>query len=263
MAAGRVIKTLLLGAGGVASSLAPALESTGLVAIRQVYSWHLENATLLARKLKNAQPIADTKEVSTDIDLVLVSVADDAIAKMVDEINLPHAIWLHTSGSIPMQALAKSTPRHGVFYPLQTFSRGNDVDLSAVTLFSEASTEEVAQLINDIATPIFRRVCPADSEMRRLMHVAAVFACNFSNFMWVTAHDLLNAHGLPFDVLAPLLQETLRKAITNSPASGQTGPARRGDFGVMEAHAKMLPPAQSQLYEIISKSIVEYFSKND
>jgi len=142
-----------------------------------------------------------------------------------------------------------------VFYPLQTFSRNVKVDMTLVPIFIEGNTPDVTLRIKAMADAISRSVHYADGDLRRRMHIAAVFACNFTNYMFTVADDLLRADGLSLEVLHPLILETMRKAMEGSPAAGQTGPAVRGDSAVVERHASMLPADLADIYMRLSDAI--------
>ncbi len=251
-------KVVVLGSGNVATALTLAINASGAGKVVQVFSRSIDNARTLAAKVG-----ADAVNVPEDVigtgDIYLVSLADDAVASTLSRIKPNGALWLHTSGSLDMSVLSGMSERYGVFYPLQTFSKSREVDLSAVTLFTEGSSPSVEEEIASFGKKIFKNIIHADSVTRSRMHVAAVFACNFSNYMWSIAHDLLAKHDIPFDVLAPLLQETLAKALTMPPRDGQTGPARRGDLRIIEAHASSLPPKEQEIYRLLSKCIMDEF----
>lgn len=255
-----ITKVTILGAGNVASALAEAIESTGAGEIRQVYSRNLDHAAELCSRLRSARPIDSVADLSLDDDIYIVSLADDAVEKVIPRIPRNNKIWVHTSGSLDMDVLSAVSERIGVFYPLQTFSRDRKVDLSKVTLFTEGSTREVEDEIINFGSKIFKSIIHADSLTRSRMHVAAVFACNFTNYMWTIAYDLLAKHGIPFDVLSPLLHETLEKALTLPPRDGQTGPARRGDTRIIEAHASSLTPELEEIYRLLSGNIFKEYN---
>ena len=255
------LRIVIIGSGGVASSLAPALDALPDVEVVQVYSPTLAHAENLASRLSGAVGVDDYADISTDAGMYLVSVRDDAIAPLAATlVPRTDAVWVHTSGSVPMSALAPLGGHTGVFYPLQTFSRERIVDVAEVPFFIEGSDDATAEFLRNLARRLSPHVFYADGDTRRLMHVAAVFACNFTNHLWAIAADLLGERGIPFDVMRPLLEETLRKALAAHPEKGQTGPARRGDVKVMDAHRKMLRGSVADLYTSLSQSIM---NRND
>ena len=258
-------RIVAIGAGNVASHVIPALESAGVGEVTQVYSRTLRSADALASRLWGASATDNPDEIVDDADIYIVSVADHATADLLARLKPNNTLWLHTSGSLPLETLERLSKKTGVFYPLQTFSRQVPLDITRVPLFIEGSTPGVEAEIREIGQKVFSRIYHADSALRRKMHVAAVFACNFTNHLWAIADDLLRREGLDLSVLHPLLDETLRKAETSpgGPASGQTGPAVRGDRAVMQAHESMLPAELSEIYSMLSESIYRRYNKPD
>ena len=258
-------RIVAIGAGNVASHVIPALESAGVGEVTQVYSRTLRSADALASRLWGASATDNPDEIVDDADIYIVSVADHAAADLLARLKPNNALWLHTSGSLPLETLGRLSKKTGVFYPLQTFSRQVSLDITRVPLFIEGSTPGVEAEIREIGQKVFNRIYHADSALRRKMHVAAVFACNFTNHLWAIADDLLRREGLDLSVLHPLLDETLRKAETSpgGPASGQTGPAVRGDRAVMQAHESMLPADLSEIYSMLSESIYRRYNNPD
>lgn len=250
-----VKRVVFIGAGNVASHLAPAIQESGAGKVVQIYSRTADSAEALAGKVGCSDIATHPSEVIADADVYIVSLVDDAVAKIAEQLPRNNALWLHTSGSLPMEVLSDLSPNYGVYYPLQTFSRSVSLDLSDVPVFIEGCTSEIEAEIRQLASKTFKKVYKADSELRRKMHVAAVFACNFTNYMWTVADDLLREDNLTLDVLKPLLEETLRKAVTARPADGQTGPAMRGDDRVMSKHMEMLPTDLADIYGTLSQAI--------
>ncbi len=253
----RPIKICLLGAGNVASHLARAL--AGVADIVQIYSHSLYNAAKLADMIGKPGIATDSLEqITRDADYYIVSVKDDCIADVARQ-TPDSGIWAHTSGSIPMSVFEGHKTRYGVFYPLQTFSKEVELDISRVPFFIEGNNETVAKLLTELALKISNVVEPADSNRRKALHVAAVFACNFVNYMWIQADDLLKREGLDISFMRPLLEETLNKISNVSPANAQTGPARRGDTHIIESHLSQLDGEQHDIYRLLSDLIMKYY----
>lgn len=253
-------KIVIIGSGNVATHLASAIELSGAGEIMQVYSRNLENARTLTTKLKSADATDNLANLCRDADIYLVSIKDDCIAEVASKVAPNDALWLHTSGSVGMEVLSEVSRRYGVFYPMQTFSKDTDLDMSEVPLFIEGVSPEVESEIRGLAEKVFSKVIHADSELRRKMHIAAVFCCNFTNYLWVIADKMLRKEGLSIEVMKPLIEETIRKALANSPEKGQTGPAVRGDNKIMEKHEAMLPEHERMIYKLLSDSIFRHFN---
>lgn len=248
---------VLIGAGNVATHLGRALADAGY-AVRQVFSRTEASASVLADRL-HCPFTTDQKAVATDADLYIVSIKDDALTGVIPWLTRcnPSALFVHTAGSVAMDVWSGHAARYGVLYPMQTFSKQRTVDFSSVSFFIEACQSEDLAALKTLAARLGGKVYEATSEQRRFLHIAAVFACNFSNHMYAIAQHLLAEHGLPFEALLPLIDETARKVHHLSPAEAQTGPAARNDGTIMASHHRMLAdtPAWDELYRLISQSI--------
>lgn len=209
-------------------------------------------------------------ELPCDADVILISVKDDAIAEVARHLEsmLPegsNAIVAHTSGSKSMDVLGFMRHPVGVFYPLQTFSKDVPLDYAEIPFFIEGSNPDVATALKELAGLVSGHVHEADSSVRRTLHIASVLACNFTNHLWALADDVLRRNGLDFSMLHPLVKETCRKAMENNPGDVQTGPARRGDSGIVSAHLEALAdmPGIHDIYEILSNSITERYHERN
>ncbi len=191
-------------------------------------------------------------------DITVISVSDSAIREVAERLSKHDCgILAHTSGTTPMSVLDGCAGQTGVFYPLQTFSKDVPLDYRHIPFFIEASTQATEKKLMDLARKVSDKVYYASSSRRKGLHIASVFACNFVNHMWSIADNLLYELDLDITVLQPLIEETIRKAMTNSPQSVQTGPAVRGDETTIREHLDMLEdkPEIRELYKKISTSI--------
>ncbi len=186
-------------------------------------------------------------------EMVIISVKDDAIASVASELKGTSLLVVHTAGSKPMNLLPQS--RRGVFYPMQTFSKEQLVDFKEISIFLESSQEEDMSLLRQLALSLSPKVYTLSSEERKFLHLAAVFACNFTNHCYALSSRILEEHGLPFDVMLPLIDQTARKVHTLSPEQAQTGPAVRGDQTIMEAQSQLLEGRMREIYHLMSEDI--------
>ena len=155
-----------------------------------------------------------------------------------------------------MSVFAGHNTRYGILYPLQTLSKGVETVFNKVPLLVEANSETDLELTEDIASSLSARVSRVTSEQRAALHLAAVFACNFSNHMYALADDILTHHGLSIELLLPLIDETAAKIHRTRPIDGQTGPAIRGDNATIERHLSLLDnPLLKDIYRQLSDSI--------
>ena len=252
---------VLLGAGRVATHLAPALIGAGW-RIAQIYSRSIESARRIAEPLGVAC-IDDISDICRDAHIYIVCVADEALSTVASTLcqqlaATSNPLFLHTAGSVTMDVWRDAgAQRYGILYPLQTFSKERKVDMHEVSLFVEASDEDTLYATEQLARSLSDKVYRADSSLRARLHIAAVFACNFTNAMYGVAHTLLDKEGIPFDVLLPLIDETAAKVHALAPHKAQTGPAVRGDQAVMQCHMEALAdnPALQELYKQLSHLI--------
>ncbi|TXK44650.1 DUF2520 domain-containing protein [Pontibacter qinzhouensis] len=251
-------KIALIGAGNVAWHLGQALAAAGHT-ISYVYSRTATHREALAAKLPAASPLAHLNLQHTATDCAIIAVPDAALATVAQELQVPeNALVVHTSGSQPLQVLEqKPSIRAGVFYPLQTFSKEKPVDFSSIPILIEAQQEQTRQELKALAESLSQSVHMVSSEARKQLHVAAVFACNFTNHLLGISREILQQANLPHELLQPLIQETIAKATAFHPFIVQTGPAVRGDHNVLEEHLRLLQQQTGyrQLYELLSASI--------
>jgi len=246
-----MIKIVLLGAGNVGTHLYRALQNKeGL----QIVQWYNRSLNSLEKESTSCPTTQDLNEI-VEADLYLLSVSDSVIPAISKALKNKNGLLAHTAGSVPMDALSAYN-NHGVFYPLQTFSKNREVDFSQIPLCLEANKEENLNLLKRVAHAIGGPIHLIDSIQRKALHVAAVFVNNFTNHLYTIGEDLCKEHKVPFSVLQPLIAETADKIKHLSPSTTQTGPAIRGDQNIIEDHLHYLTKESHQkLYQLISASI--------
>lgn len=233
------MKIVLIGRGRLATNLEHALLSAG----------H-EVASINSRTLE-ALPL--------EADVYIVAVKDAALADVICAATKGREsqLFVHTAGSMPMDIFKGLTVHYGVFYPMQTFSKERLVDFNDISVFLETNDAVSMERLKMLSTTLTTHIYELDSDGRKHLHLAAVFACNFVNHCYALSAEVLAAKGLPFSVMLPLVDETAQKVHELSPREAQTGPAVRGDQNVMQMQANMLAgnPAVKQIYEALSNDI--------
>ena len=187
----------------------------------------------------------------------IYAVKDEALAAVVAQVKgKERAMHLHTSGTMPISVFGDDKPHAGIFYPFQTFSKARVIeDFSTVPVFFEARGIDDISAVYSLALTITSHVYEATQHDRERLHVAGVYACNFTNLMYTMAAELLRNTHIPFSALLPLIDETAAKIHTLAPRDAQTGPARRGDENVMAHHLALLDEEKRQLYRLLSDAI--------
>ncbi len=257
-----------IGAGNVAWHLTQKLENAGH-SIIDVFSRDIQNAKSLAAQLYDTDVKHDLNYSESPSQVFVIAVKDSALEEVVERLVLPeNAILVNTSGTLPLETLEKLVEVYsdvpvctGVFYPLQTFTREEPLASGEIPFCIEASDQQTAEKLVSLAQSISRNVYEIDSEERKILHIAAVFANNFTNHLLSVSADVLEREGLDFEMLGPLITETYRKALAaGDPSFVQTGPARRGDWETTNNHLAYLQaasPEWAKLYRTISESIRE------
>ncbi len=255
------MKIVILGSGNVATHLSLALLRAGN-SIIQVFSRDISHAANLAAKLK-CESISDIEKLNCHADLYFFSVSDDAITTLVSSLPYLEGMVVHTSGATGIDVLSAKFKSAGVLYPLQTFSAKRDIDFKNVPLLIEASNQESEDLLVHIASSISLHVQKVNSAGRSALHLAAVLACNFTNHLYALAAELLEKESLSFNLLYPLMEETLAKAKAYPPATVQTGPARRLDINTINKHIDYLgkDTFEASLYILLTDSIIRFNTK--
>jgi len=254
------MKISLIGSGRVAFHLAQALLAQGHNIV-QVYARDFDKTQKFAEKIQ--AKACQSLQQFQPVDLIILAVSDSAIAELVKQVHelFPETLMVHTSGSTNIEVISHVHEKAGVFYPLQTFSFERDVDWSATPLFVEALADVDQKLLSDLANSLSNQVYQYTSKQRLTLHLAAVFACNFSNYCFDMAKQIVDAEQVDFSLLYPLIVETAKKATENDPKQMQTGPAMRGDKNILAMHQGLLAQTNlddlKQVYQLLSDGIVK------
>ena len=255
------MKIEFVGSGNLATQLSLGLKDSGH-SIIQVFSRSIENAKQLADKL-GTEYTNDLQQIYPDAEMYFFSVKDDILGEVIQTFPATKGVLAHTAGAISMNVFKGRKERYGVFYPLQTFNKNRKIDFHQIPIFLEASDKEASTCLEEIAKSVSDHIQFLSSEKRQYLHLAAVFACNFTNHMYVLASNLLKDQGLEFDVLKPLISETTNKVMELSPQLAQTGPAIRFDENVIQKHISLLKEDSIQkLYIKLSESIHSHNLQN-
>jgi len=251
------MRITIIGSGNVATHLAAAFKNAGHRLV-QVYSRNIHNAALLAYHV-GAEAIDNLDHINPETDLFIISIKDDAIVSIAQNLTKYQKLIVHTSGATHIEALLAFTDNAGVFYPLQTLSKNKEVNFLTVPLCIEGADETITGQLVQLAQTISNNVYRVNSAQRKILHLAAVFACNFPNYLYGIAQQLLVQYNMEFDLLRPLILETAQKVQDHLPGEVQTGPAIRNDQATMSSHLQMLNdmPGLEEIYSLLSQGIIK------
>lgn len=254
----------IIGSGNLAWHLAAALDNTEY-AVREVFSRNPRNANALVERLYSATAKTDLDFSASASRIFIIAVTDDAIESVAEQLVLPsEALLLHTSGSHPMSILEGISTNVGVLYPLQTFTTNRKVSFRDIPIFVEGHDDKTEKTLLSMAKAISNKVYRITSAQRKAIHVAAVFASNFTNHMLAISNEIMSKQGLEFEWLKPLIAETINKALALGPRAAQTGPAKRGDLEILDVHMDLLNDEHetiAEIYRVVSQHIVDEYTK--
>ena len=246
-----MIKVVVIGSGNVAQHLIEVLLRATEIDLVQAFARKPNHLSYL---LPETKITADYQKI-IQADVYIISVSDNAIVEVAAQLPFENRLVVHTSGSSELSIL-DSKNRKGVFYPLQTFTKGKAIDFSPIPICLEAENEADYQLLSKMGHSISKKVFAINSEQRKSLHVAAVFVCNFVNHLYQIGEDICKDNKVPFEVLHPLIQETAHKIMTLSPVNAQTGPALRNDTKTIAKHINFLEnPEYKNVYQLLTQSI--------
>ena len=249
------------GAGRVASALCSEIYNAGYK-IDLIVSPGEENGRSLAVSCNASwSPLPEFPDSS---DIIIVSVPDHALKGVLDNLRCrTDALVVHTAGSFGMEVFPYHITEKGVFYPLQTFSRERKVEFSDLPVLIESSDIKSTITLEELAASLGGKTYFVSTNQRILLHLAAVFICNFTNHMLTMGKQVAEKGEIPFEIFYPLLKETISKAMEIGPEKAQTGPAVRNDHNTINKHIGLLSfsPELEKLYSEITKSIINYHYK--
>ncbi|MGH2666841.1 Rossmann-like and DUF2520 domain-containing protein [Flavobacterium sp.] len=248
-----MISVVLIGSGNVANHLISAFAKSDSVDVIQVFA---RNPETVSQHIDTAKIISSYSEIAV-ADLYIVSVSDNAVTEVSQNLPFSNKLVVHTSGTVAMTDL-NSENRRGVFYPLQTFSKSKEVDFKGIPFCLETEDESDYKLLEKVAKSISDKVFNIHSEQRKALHVAAVFVNNFVNHLYQIGDTICIENNIPFEILYPLIRETAAKINSLSPKEAQTGPAVRNDTQTINTHLSFLSDStQKEIYKILTKSIID------
>ena len=245
----------MIGAGNVAWHLSKFLFSNGFN-IKTIYSFHLNNAKELANFVQ-AKAVDNIAEIEP-ADIVILSLKDSVYQDFIAELPKTNAFVVHTSGSLPKEILEKISPNYGVLYPFQTFNKIKEITIEQIPFCIEASNDETMRVLENLIKKLNGTFYHLNFSQREKLHLAGVFACNFTNALYGLAEDILKNENIDFDILKPLIDETAQKIKYLSPKDAQTGPAARQDYNIINKHIALLDNDNIRnLYRFLSQIIQE------
>ena len=252
-----MIEVVLVGTGNVARFLFDSFLTLPAVHIKAVVGRNSEALSYF----KERGAVSVTYETIPSADIFILAVKDEVIPEVAKKLNLSEGLLVHTSGSVSIRELP-AEGRRGVLYPLQTFSGVMPSHVKDIPFCLEAESQEDYAMLESLVENMSTDIRHITSEQRKKLHLAAVFANNFTNHLYHVAYQLCKENGVSPTILGPLIKETCYKIGSQDPLDAQTGPARRGDVKTMKQHLALLnTAAYKDIYTAISASIEQTYGE--
>ena len=248
-------KICIIGSGNVAHFMGKKLLHSQHQVV-QIISPNIEHARKLAEVL-NCDYADIITNINPIVDVVILAINDDAIKKIAPNDLLKTKIVIHTAGSVSLEDIQHLSPRTACIWPVYSISKNNLPSSDKIPLAVNFSINEIKAPLMNLAQSMSSNVFLLNDEQKMIAHVSAVFANNFSNHLFAIAEKLLDKQHIPFDILMPLIKNTVEKLNTHSPADNQTGPAIRKDEKTIQKHVNLLTDSDKIIYEMLTKSIQE------
>jgi len=244
----------ILGSGNMAFQLGKALLKAGQL-VMEIYSRNEIEGKKLADLLETnfIQELKNLKKA----DIYILAIKDDAVLEISKNIPGYGSLLIHTAGSISINNLQNKKHRKAVLYPVQTLSKNKEIDFSQIPICIEAELNSDLEILKSLSILLSNKIYEINSEQRKVIHIAAVFACNFPNYLYTAAKQILEKGSIPFDIIRPLIMETALKVQNLYPENTQTGPAIRDDQTVLKSHEEFLQnnPDLLAVYQLLSDKI--------
>jgi len=246
----------LIGSGKMGCNIALALKKSN-IDILGIHSRNKKTGKKLAKKVNSKY--FEELIIPKKTDLIIICVPDDEIKNVSKKIQ--NTAIVHTAGCSDIALLKNCSKNYGVVWPIQTFLENKQANLKNIPICIEANNKIFQKKLKSLFSNISNNTINVNFKQRQLIHLAAVFSCNFSNYLYSVSEDLLSEKKLEFSILKSLILETANNAFKHSPEKTQTGPAKRKDLGTIKKHLDLLSLKKkkeySKVYNLITNNIIK------
>jgi predicted short-subunit dehydrogenase-like oxidoreductase (DUF2520 family) len=248
------MKVSFIGSGNVATVLARKMFYHGFTIV-DIYSKHIIHAQQLAETV-SASPIGDLKNLRMTADIFIIAVNDNSILEITNQLSLSDKLVLHTAGSVSIKALEKTSENYGVLYPVQTLRKEMNSDIE-IPFMIDGNNSYTKNVTENILNNLHQSFVYGNDEQRLKIHIAAVFASNFVNYLYYLSAEYCAKEQINFSLLQPIIEQTAMRLKSNLPSEVFTGPAFRGDKKTIATHLSILKkyPDLQKWYALITNDI--------
>jgi predicted short-subunit dehydrogenase-like oxidoreductase (DUF2520 family) len=253
-------KVVIIGCGNVAWHLALKLRKQKNIQLF-IYNHKANNDLTTIKNELGISAFSNLNTVIKDAHAYFICVSDSAIESVAKKINyLPASANLFiTSGNFDLKKLDKHWKNTSIFYPLQTFSKNDEIKWKDISIIIEPSNALTEKKVITYANIFTNDILKLKYQQRLKLHLCAVLVNNFTNSLYVEADKLMKSvrKDLNIKTLYPLIKQGTKKIKYLTPLEAQTGPAKRKDKDVIEKHLSLLRSNKevAQLYTLLTQLI--------
>jgi len=254
---------VVIGSGNIAQYFCEKCHIVGHKVL-QVVARNPQRGNFLA-ELCNSSYAQDFNNINRSANIYIISVSDNAISRVVEFLKPTNGLIVHTAGTVSKDILKAFSNNYGVLYPLQSIVPSNHVKSDFPFLIDANSSESLIQL-KKFTNTFSNNIVEASDEYRKKIHLAAVIANNFTNHLFTLTKQYCIEQQVSFDLLLPLLEETVQRLKFAEPSNWQTGPAIRNDIATIDKHVEILKDNKSlqNFYTLMTESIQTFYkTKNN
>jgi predicted short-subunit dehydrogenase-like oxidoreductase (DUF2520 family) len=262
----------IIGAGRLGTALGSALHRKGGYRILALTCRTQASSEASRLIIGQGTPLTDNRRAASEAGMVFITVPDDIIPRVVDELASSVRDWtgvtcLHCSGLLSSHALAPLA-RKGAscasFHPMQSFAgkKADPKSFSGIFMGLEGDPNALDKA-RTVSRDLGARPVILAAEDKPLYHTASSIASNLLVPLLHHANLLLRETGFPeneeLQALLPLVEGTLQNVKKFDTKGALTGPLARGDEKSITLQMEALAgfPATLRIYREMSIAALE------
>lgn len=265
----------ILGAGKLGTTLGRVLADAGYC-VKAVSCRSIASAQKSASLIKgHPQAFSDNLKAAASGRWIVLTPPDDQINVLASELsalNLKNRLVFHCSGLLSADVLAPLGNKGALtasLHPIQTFSsREGGKELFKGTYFAVEGENKACGKLKELVKKLGGIPLDLQKEHKPVYHAACSFSSNLLIALLQTASDLLKPlemkKGNEYEILLPLIRQTIKNIEKNGLPDSLTGPVIRGDLQTVKAHLAALrqnKPAY-RIYRNLAGQALETAARN-
>ncbi|HRP88590.1 MAG TPA: DUF2520 domain-containing protein [Edaphocola sp.] len=253
------MKIVLLGTGNIAHYFCTRLAESKTYKVIQAYARDQQKG-LQFQEHFNIPVVNHLEEIDEKSAIYFLAVKDNAIAELASKIKSKNALIIHCAGSQNLEIIENDSQKKAIIWPIYSISKQENYAQN-IPLIIEGNNKDAENEALKLALEISQNTSIVNYAQRQYLHLNAVLVNNFSNHLFAIADAISKERKIDFDILKPIIHQTIQNLNSKNPAETQTGPAIRHDEQTINKHLTLLDhhPEWQELYKSISLSIQKMY----